>query len=70
MKKRNCLAGRDSDSGAGWIIGIAIALFVISIVVAICFYGGIFIGGFHSLKNYFLALKHNVWDSNRNPSAV
>ena len=29
--------------------------------------GGAFIGGFHSLKNYFISFKHNVYDGNRNP---
>ena len=32
--------------------------------------GGAFIGGFHSLKNYILAFKHNVVDSNRKPVPV
>lgn len=45
--------------------GIAIALFVVAMIVAIIVYGGAFIGGFHSLKNYILAFKHNVVDSNR-----
>lgn len=64
-EQRRCLVGRDDD--AGWIIGLAIALFVIAMIVAIAVYGGIFIGGFHSLKNYILAFKHNVVDSNRKP---
>lgn len=33
-------------------------------------HGGAFIGGFHSLKNYILAFKHNVVDSNRKPVPV
>lgn len=66
-EKKTCLVGHDSDSGVGWLIGIIIALVVIAVVIAIIFYGGIFIGGWHSLKNYFIALKHNVFDSNRKP---
>lgn len=53
------------DCDGGWVFGIAIALFVVAMIVAIIVYGGAFIGGFHSLKNYILAFKHNVVDSNR-----
>ena len=62
-EQRKCLVGHDDDYG--WAIGLAIALFVIAMIVAIAVYGGAFIGGFHSLKNYILAFKHNVVDSNR-----
>lgn len=64
-KERKCLVGRDSDDGA--IFAIILAIIVVMIVVAIIVYGGAFIGGFHSLKNYFISFKHNVYDSNRNP---
>ena len=60
-EQRKCLVGHDDDYG--WAIGLAIALFVIAMIVAIIVYGGAFIGGFHSLKNYILAFKHNVVDS-------
>ena len=63
--KTPCLIGWDDDSG--WIFAIVIALVVIMIICAIIVYGGAFIGGFHSLKNYILAFKHNVIDSNREP---
>ena len=63
--KRKCMVGRDDDYG--WIIAIVIAIAVVMIVCAIIFYGGVFIGGFHSIKNYILAFKHNVFDSNRKP---
>lgn len=42
----------------------------LEMIVAIIVYGGAFIGGFHSLKNYILAFKHNVVDSNRKPVPV
>ena len=66
--KRKCMVGHDDDYG--WIITIVIAIFVIAVVCAIIFYGGAFIGGFHSIKNYILAFKHNVVDSNRKPLPV
>ena len=58
-EKRKCLVGHDSDDGAMW-----------ALIMAIIVYGGAFIGGFHSLKNYFISFKHNVYDSNRNPVSV
>ena len=58
--KRKCMVGHDDDYG--WIIAIAIAIFVIAVVCAIIFYGGAFIGGFHSINN--------VVDSNRKPLPV
>ena len=64
-EKRKCLVGHDNDSG--WIMGPVIGLFIVMCVVAIIVYGGAFIGGWHSLKNYVLAFKHNVFDSNRAP---
>ena len=67
-EQRKCLVGHDDDGG--WVFGIAIALFVVAMIVAIIVYGGAFIGGFHSLKNYILAFKHNVVDSNRKPVPV
>ncbi len=67
-EKRNCLVGRDSDDGA-WMT-IVVAIIVVMIVVAIIIYGGAFIGGFHSLKNYAVSFKHNVIDSNREPVAA
>lgn len=63
--ERKCMVGHDDDSGA--MIAIAIAIFVIMVVCAIIIYGGAFIGGYHSIKNYILAFKHNVIDSNREP---
>lgn len=66
--KRKCMVGRDDDYG--WLFAILIAIVVICIVLAIIFYGGLFIGGYHSIKNYFLALKHNVYDSNRKPLPI
>lgn len=64
-EKRKCLVGHDSDDGAMW--ALIMAIIVVMVVVAIIIYGGAFIGGFYSLKNYFISFKHNVYDSNRNP---
>ena len=66
--KRKCLVGCDDDNG--WIVVLIIAIMVVMLVCAIIVYGGAFIGGFHSIKNYFLAFKHNVFDSNRKPVPV
>lgn len=63
-EERRCLVGYDDDD-SGWIFAIVIAIMVVMIVCAIIVYGGAFIGGFHSIKNYILAFKHNVVDSNR-----
>ena len=67
-EKRKCLVGHDSDDGAMW--ALIMAIIVVMVVVAIIVYGGAFIGGFHSLKNYFISFKHNVYDSNRNHVSV
>lgn len=67
-EKRKCLVGHDSDDGAMW--ALIMAIIVVMVVVAIIVYGGAFIGGFHSLKNYFISFKHNVYGSNRNPVSV
>ena len=64
-EKRKCLVGHDSDDGAMW--ALIMAIIVVMVVVAIIVYGGAFIGGFHSLKNYFISFKHNVYDGKRNP---
>ena len=67
-EKRKCLVGHDSDDGAMW--ALIMAIIVVMVVVAIIVYGGAFIGGFHSLKDYFISFKHNFYDSNRNPVSV
>lgn len=69
-EKRRCLVGRDDGDAAGWLIALAIAVIVIMTIVAIMVYAGIFIGGFHSIKNYLTSLKHNVIDSNRKPKTT
>ena len=68
-EKRKCLVGRD-DNNDGWMVALVIAVIVIMTIVALMVYGGIFIGLFHSIKNYFTSLKHNVIDSNRKPVPV
>ncbi len=67
-EKRACLVGHDSDDGGGWIAALIIGLIIVMCIVAIVVYGGAFIGGWHSLKNYVLAFKHNVVDSNLAPA--
>ena len=70
-QKRKCLVGRDSDNAlAGILAVILIATIVIVLVVIVVVYAGAFIGGFHSLKNYAIALKENVYDDNRKPVAT
>ena len=66
--KRKCMVGHDDDSR--FIATCMIALIVVIIICTIIIYGGAFIGGFHSIKNYILAFKHNVYDSNRKPVPV
>ena len=67
-EKRKCLVGHDSDDGA--MFAIIMAVIVVMIIVAIIVYGGAFIGGFYSFKNYFVSFKQNFYDSNRNPVSV
>ena len=63
--ERKCFAGHDDD---GWLWGIIIAVIVVMIIVSLVVYGGAFIGGFYSLKNYIVSFKHNVYDSNKAPA--
>ena len=67
--ERKCMVGHDDD-GFGWIFVVVIAIIVIMCVVALIVYGGAFIGGFHSIKNYIVAFKHNVFDANRKQPAA
>lgn len=61
-----CLAGNDSDDD----FAIVIAIMVVVMILSIMLYAGAFIGGFHSLRNYIIAFKHNVIDSNAVPDPV
>jgi len=54
--------GRDDDSG--WF-GLVLILIVVAMILALVVYGGAFIGGFYSIKNYIVSFKENVIDSNR-----
>lgn len=63
-EQRNCLVGHDNDS---WIWNVILAVIVVGMIVSFIIYAGAFIGGFYSLKNYFVAFKHNVYDSNKVP---
>ena len=56
-----CTVGRDESSV---FIALMIAVLVICVIAAIVIYGGMFIGGFYSLKNYLLSFKENVIDAN------
>lgn len=63
-EKRKCLVGHDDDNVFGELV---LAIWVTAIICMIVVGMGVFIGGFHSIKNYILAFKHNVVDSNRKP---
>ncbi|MDD2299127.1 MAG: hypothetical protein PHU69_05735 [Fermentimonas sp.] len=63
-QNERCAVGRDDDGS--WLMVLVIACFVIAVICAIIVYGGMFIGGFYSLKNYFASFKENVIDSNQN----
>lgn len=67
-EQKKCLVGHDSDDGA--IMAIIIAIVVVCAIIALMVYGGAFIGGFHSLKNYAISFKHNIVDSNRVPATA
>ena len=67
-ERRKCLTGHYSDDN--WVVSLLIIIAIITIVAMIIGYGGAFIGGFHSLKNYFISFKHNVYDTNRKPVSV
>lgn len=54
--------GRDDDGG--WF-GLVLILIVVAMILALVVYGGAFIGGFYSIKNYIVSFKENVIDSNR-----
>lgn len=63
--------GRDSDDAAtGLIIALVVILMIIVTIVMIIFGLGAIIGGFYSIKNYIVAFKHNVIDSNQAVSAA
>jgi len=68
MKVEKCLVGRD-DNGAG-VAALVVVLIVIIVICMIIIYGGAFIGGFYSLKNYIVSFKENIIDSNRVPVKV
>lgn len=62
----NYQVGRDSDDAAtGLIIALAVIMMIVMMIVMIIFGLGTIIGGFYSIKNYFVSFKHNVIDNNR-----
>lgn len=78
--RRRCLVGRDDDnSGAGCLGGclggligillvIAVIIVVIVTIIAIILLGGVLIGGFFALRNYFISFFNNVVLSNMKTS--
>lgn len=68
-EEKRCLVGRDDDASGVFIL-IMIGVLVLIAIVALVVYGGAFIGGFHSLKNYFISFKNNVIDDNFNKNVV
>lgn len=71
LEKKNCLVGNDRDDdrddGVGVLIVLVIVFVLIGTILSIIFYVGAFIGGVYSIKNYYLAFKHNVIDSRAEP---
>ena len=43
---------------------------MIYVSVYIILYGGGILGGFFSIRNYLISLKHNIWDSNFRKTAL
>ena len=68
-KERKCLVGHDKDKSIGWFFGVLIVIIFTIVVVALSIvfavFCGVFVGGFHSIKNYLTSLKHTIIDSNR-----
>lgn len=70
-RDRKCLVGHDTEDGVAIVlilaaiaIVIAVVCFLIYVSVYIILYGGGILGGFFSIRNYLISLKHNIWDSN------
>lgn len=64
---------RGSEEGTvfGIIFAIIFIAFIILYFMIIIVAGlGAIIGGYYSIKNYILAFKHNVIDSNRKPKVA
>ncbi len=63
IEEKRCLVGRDDDISGAFVL-FMIGVLVLMAIVAFVVYGGAFVGGFHSLKNYFISFKNNVIDDN------
>ncbi len=50
----------DNGGGIGWLIGVIVVVFLVFIAVMATCTIGVAIGGFLSLKNYFVSFAHNV----------
>ena len=61
-EQRKCLVGYDDAEAEMFfnVLKAVIGLSIVLIVIAI----GVFVGGWYSLKHYFIALKENVYDNN------
>ena len=60
MEKLRSHVGRDAGEIAGWLIAIAIKLFIIAMIVAAIVFAGSLVGLFHSIKNYGASFMENV----------
>lgn len=70
-REKKCLVGHDTDDGVAVVLILAVIAVVIAVIcfliyvsVYIILYGGGILGGFFSIRNYLISLKHNIWDSN------
>ena len=70
-REKKCLVGHDSEDGIVIImVVVAVICFLIYVSVYIILYGGGILGGFFSIRNYLISLKHNIWDSNFRKTAL
>ena len=76
-REKKCLVGHDSEDGIVIImvlvaiaVVVAVICFLIYVSVYIILSGGGILGGFFSIRNYLISLKHNIWDSNFRKTAL
>lgn len=63
--------GNEEGTVFGIIFAILFIAFIILYFMIIIVAGlGIIIGGYYSIKNYIIAFKHNVIDSNKKPEVA
>ena len=71
-REKKCLVGHDSEDGIV-IIMVLVAIAVVVAVICFLIYVSVYIilyGGFFSIRNYLISLKHNIWDSNFRKTAL